>query len=220
VNVERSTSFNATTLAITIAVATVLLRRHVNPALLIARGRGGLFALRAAEVREERHGQDATTDDHERRLPRAEHLRRRHADRRHPLPRVQAHPEAGSLHVGAGLRDLGKLARRAADDVGVDIPGGREAARLASARSSSLDTRTFALYNRADPAPPHSRRDGFPIGEPEIVFKFRHPDLQGLPRSTPAASGATTASNSRPRCSARSAWAAIVRCTRTTWSSA
>jgi chromate transporter len=46
-NVERPTGFNATTLAITIAVATVLLRRHVNPVLLIlAGGAVGFFALR------------------------------------------------------------------------------------------------------------------------------------------------------------------------------
>jgi hypothetical protein len=42
-----------------------------------------------------------------------------------------------------------------------------------------LDTSDFKLYNNAFIL---RRRipyeDGFPIGEPEIVFKFRHPDLQ------------------------------------------
>ena len=46
-NVERPVEFNATTLAITTAVATVLLWRHVNPALLIlAGGAVGFFVLR------------------------------------------------------------------------------------------------------------------------------------------------------------------------------
>jgi hypothetical protein len=42
-----------------------------------------------------------------------------------------------------------------------------------------LDTPDFLLYN-------HSfilrrripYRDGFPVGDPEIVFKFRHPEIQ------------------------------------------
>jgi hypothetical protein len=42
-----------------------------------------------------------------------------------------------------------------------------------------LDTRDFRLYNNAFIL---RRRilyqDGFPIGDPEIVFKFRHPDMQ------------------------------------------
>jgi len=42
-----------------------------------------------------------------------------------------------------------------------------------------LDTADFALYNNAyilRRRIPY--RDGFPIGDPEIVFKFRHPNLQ------------------------------------------
>jgi len=42
-----------------------------------------------------------------------------------------------------------------------------------------IDTQDFRLYNNAfilrRRIPYH---DGFPIGEPEIVFKFRHPDMQ------------------------------------------
>lgn len=42
-----------------------------------------------------------------------------------------------------------------------------------------IDTEDFRLYNNAFIL---RRRityaDGFPIGDPEIVFKFRHPDLQ------------------------------------------
>jgi len=42
-----------------------------------------------------------------------------------------------------------------------------------------LDTADFRLYNNAfilRRRVPY--RDGFPAGEPEIVFKFRHPDMQ------------------------------------------
>ena len=42
-----------------------------------------------------------------------------------------------------------------------------------------IDTDDFRLYNNAfilRRRIPY--KDGFPIGEPEIVFKFRHPDLQ------------------------------------------
>jgi chromate transporter len=46
-NLDRSARFNLTTVAITIAVTAILLRRHVNPALLIlAGGALGWFALR------------------------------------------------------------------------------------------------------------------------------------------------------------------------------
>ena len=42
-----------------------------------------------------------------------------------------------------------------------------------------LDTEDFRLYNNAFIL---RRRipyeDGFPVGDPEIVFKFRHPDMQ------------------------------------------
>ena len=42
-----------------------------------------------------------------------------------------------------------------------------------------LDTSDFRLYNHAFILRRRIRyRDGFPTGDPEIVFKFRHPDLQ------------------------------------------
>ncbi|HQR68777.1 MAG TPA: hypothetical protein PLB02_15415 [Thermoanaerobaculia bacterium] len=46
-----------------------------------------------------------------------------------------------------------------------------------------LDTADFRLYNNAfilRRRIPY--RDGFPVGDPEIVFKFRHPDLQKAAR--------------------------------------
>src|SRR5512137_2484081 len=47
-----------------------------------------------------------------------------------------------------------------------------------------LDTADFRLYNNAfilRRRIPY--RDGFPIGDPEIVFKFRHPDLEQATRT-------------------------------------
>jgi hypothetical protein len=42
-----------------------------------------------------------------------------------------------------------------------------------------VDTEDFRLYNHAFILRRRIRyEDGFPTGEPEIVFKFRHPDLQ------------------------------------------
>jgi hypothetical protein len=42
-----------------------------------------------------------------------------------------------------------------------------------------LDTKDFALYNHAFILRRRiAYQDGFPIGDPEVVFKFRHPDLQ------------------------------------------
>src|SRR5262249_20973563 len=42
-----------------------------------------------------------------------------------------------------------------------------------------LDTADFRLYNNAFILRRRiTYEDGFPVGDPEIVFKFRHPDLQ------------------------------------------
>src|SRR5499427_10426626 len=42
-----------------------------------------------------------------------------------------------------------------------------------------LDTADFRLYNNAFILRRRiSYEDGFPVGDPEIVFKFRHPDMQ------------------------------------------
>lgn len=42
-----------------------------------------------------------------------------------------------------------------------------------------IDTEDFRLYNNAFIARRRiPYKDGFPIGDPEIVFKFRHPDMQ------------------------------------------
>ena len=42
-----------------------------------------------------------------------------------------------------------------------------------------FDTADFRLYNNAFILRRRiAYEDGFPVGEPEIVFKFRHPDIQ------------------------------------------
>ena len=42
-----------------------------------------------------------------------------------------------------------------------------------------FDTKDFSLYNHAFILRRRiTYEQGFPVGEPEIVFKFRHPDLQ------------------------------------------
>ncbi len=78
------------------------------------------------------------------------------------------------------FRDFGKVVGRAAKqlDVGFSTRGFKDG-RPKIREVVFLDTKDFSLYN-------HSfilrRRiayeDGFPVGNPEIVFKFRHPDLQ------------------------------------------
>ena len=80
-----------------------------------------------------------------------------------------------------GFRTFGKLVRRTVRDVKkvefIKDPNLDE--RPAVREVVFLDTGDFRLYNNAFIL---RRRiayaDGFPFGDPEIVFKFRHPDLQ------------------------------------------
>ena len=78
------------------------------------------------------------------------------------------------------FRDFGKLVRKAAEklDIGYSTSGFKNL-RPRIREVIFLDTKDFSLYNNAFIL---RRRiayvDGFPVGNPEIVFKFRHPDLQ------------------------------------------
>ena len=80
----------------------------------------------------------------------------------------------------ASFHEFGDAVRRTADELGVgfstDIVKGQ---RPQIREIIFLDTADFRLYNNAFIL---RRRiafeDGFPVGEPEIVFKFRHPDMQ------------------------------------------
>jgi hypothetical protein len=71
-----------------------------------------------------------------------------------------------------------KVLRASADQCGVHFSTvGYESAPLKIREVLFVDTTDFRLYNNAfilRRRIPYT--DGFPSGEPEIVFKFRHPD--------------------------------------------
>ena len=76
------------------------------------------------------------------------------------------------------FRDFGKLVQKAAKRAGVGFIADRDSGLRPQVREIVFgDTPEFALYNNAFIL---RRRieyvDGFPVGDPEIVFKFRHPD--------------------------------------------
>jgi hypothetical protein len=78
------------------------------------------------------------------------------------------------------LLDFAKVLRRPADECGVKFSKEEfEDAPLKIREVLFVDTKDFKLYNNAfilRRRIPYT--DGFPSGEPEIVFKFRHPDMQ------------------------------------------
>jgi hypothetical protein len=76
------------------------------------------------------------------------------------------------------FRDFGKLVQRTAKKVGVGFIEDREAGLRPEVREIIFgDTPDFRLYNNAFILRRRvSYVDGFPVGDPEIVFKFRHPD--------------------------------------------
>jgi hypothetical protein len=76
------------------------------------------------------------------------------------------------------FHDFGKLVHKTAREVGVGFVADARADRRPDIREIVFfDTSDFRLYNNAYIL---RRRieyvDGFPVGDPEIVFKFRHPD--------------------------------------------
>ncbi len=78
------------------------------------------------------------------------------------------------------FREFGKIVKHTAKDVGVGfISDGATGLRPEIREITFGDTPDFRLYNNAFIL---RRRityvDGFPVGDPEIVFKFRHPDEQ------------------------------------------
>ncbi|HTR63405.1 MAG TPA: hypothetical protein VMH37_16975 [Candidatus Binataceae bacterium] len=78
------------------------------------------------------------------------------------------------------FQEFGKLVRRAADalDIGFST-GDFKSARPRIREVVFLDTKDFTLYNNAFILRRRvAYQDGFPVGDPEVVFKFRHPDLQ------------------------------------------
>jgi len=78
------------------------------------------------------------------------------------------------------FRDFGKLVQRTAKKLGVGFVTDPKIGRRPDIREITFfDTPNFRLYNNAFIL---RRRivyvDGFPVGDPEMVFKFRHPDEQ------------------------------------------
>lgn len=79
-----------------------------------------------------------------------------------------------------GFQKYGKLVAQAAEECGVGFDtAAAKGTRPAIREVMFLDTEDFRLYNNAFIL---RRRveyeDGFPVGDPEVVFKFRHPDQQ------------------------------------------
>jgi len=110
--------------------------------------------------------------------------KRRYSDG-HPLDHVQ-YLESKIILKGDrftsvdSFDEFARLVKRTAKEAGVDFS--RKAFKEAKPRIREvlfLDTPDFRLYNNAFIL---RRRtdyvDGFAVGDPEIVFKFRHPDLQ------------------------------------------
>ena len=84
------------------------------------------------------------------------------------------------FHSRESFFDFGKVFKEPAKEHGVKYTTGGFIEQPVKIREVLfVDTDDFRLYNSAfilRRRIPY--KDGFPIGEPEIVFKFRHPDLQ------------------------------------------
>jgi hypothetical protein len=78
------------------------------------------------------------------------------------------------------FRDFGKIVQQTAKKVGVGfIPDEKAGLRPEVREITFGDTSDFRLYNNAFILRRRiSYVDGFPVGDPELVFKFRHPDEQ------------------------------------------
>jgi hypothetical protein len=78
------------------------------------------------------------------------------------------------------FRDFGKIVKSTAKRLDVGFIEDREAGLRPEIREILFgDTPDFRLYNNAFILRRRiSYVDGFPVGDPEIVFKFRHPDEQ------------------------------------------
>jgi hypothetical protein len=75
--------------------------------------------------------------------------------------------------------EYGKMVARTAKAFGIDFSDKGVALKPQLREVLFLDTPDHRLYNNAFILRRRIRyEDGFPSGEPEVVFKFRHPDLQ------------------------------------------
>jgi hypothetical protein len=80
----------------------------------------------------------------------------------------------------ASFHEYAKLVQRAAEDHDIDFATEKFMGVKPRIREVVfLDTKDFSLYNNAFILRRRiTYEDGFPVGEPEVVFKFRHPDMQ------------------------------------------
>jgi hypothetical protein len=78
------------------------------------------------------------------------------------------------------FRDFGKIVQRTAKQLGVGFIADEKSGLRPEVREITFaDTSDFRLYNNAFILRRRiSYVDGFPVGDPEMVFKFRHPDQQ------------------------------------------
>lgn len=78
------------------------------------------------------------------------------------------------------FRDFGKIVKQSAKKLGVGFIPDADTDRRPEVREIIFgDTLDFRLYNNGFILRRRiSYLDGFPVGDPEIVFKFRHPDEQ------------------------------------------
>jgi hypothetical protein len=81
-----------------------------------------------------------------------------------------------SAHV---FVDFGKLVARTAKEFGIELDDKHVILKPTIREVVFLDTPDFRLYNHAFILRRRiAYEKGFAVGEPEIVFKFRHPDMQ------------------------------------------
>src|SRR6516165_5421212 len=75
--------------------------------------------------------------------------------------------------------EYGKLVAQTAKEFGIDFIDKGVVLKPKIREVLFLDTADFRLYNHAFILRRRiAYEDGFPVGEPEIVFKFRHPNIQ------------------------------------------
>ena len=75
--------------------------------------------------------------------------------------------------------EYGKLVAQTAKEFGIGFSDKGVVLKPAIREVLFLDTADFRLYNHAFILRQRIRyEDGFPVGDPEIVFKFRHPNVQ------------------------------------------
>ncbi|HPO17872.1 MAG TPA: hypothetical protein PLO07_01655 [Rubrivivax sp.] len=88
--------------------------------------------------------------------------------------------KTGEFTSPAGFKKYARLVAQAAEECGVGFDtSAAKGTRPAIREVMFLDSEDFKLYNNAFILRRRVRfEDGFPADEPEIVFKFRHPDQQ------------------------------------------